>query len=280
MRGAVLLITRLLIDADLMAYMAAAGNQRDYDWGDGVTSTVSDLEPAKERLRSQIDEWMAACKADCFTICLSDDFNNFRKGIDPTYKSNRGTTERPELLYVLKDWLAASFPFDRRHYLEADDVMGILSTEPHDEKRIIVSQDKDMITIPGWLYRPFDETPVLRLVSVEEAERFHLFQTVTGDAVDFYPGCPGAGPAAATRALDDREGVVSHVHTFTRGPRKGEQETRWGPMVYPTVWQAIVSLYQKAGLTERHAIVQARLARILRNEDFDGSRAILWNPPT
>lgn len=273
-------ITRLLIDADLMAYMAAAANQQDYDWGDGVTSTTTDLEAAKERLRSQIDEWMDACKADAFTICLSDDFNNFRKGIDPTYKSNRGTVERPELLYILKDWLSGSYPHDRRRYLEADDVMGILSTEDHDEKRIIVSQDKDMITIPGWLYRPFDENPALRLVSVEEAERFHLFQTVTGDAVDGYPGCPGAGPKAAARAVDDREGVVSHVHTFTRGPRKGEQETRWGPKVYPTVWQAIVSLYQKAGLTERHAIVQARLARILRNEDFDGSRAILWNPPT
>lgn len=273
------MITRLLIDADLMAFMAAAGNQRSYDWGDGVTSTVSDLEPAKERLRSQIDDWMAACKADCFTICLSDDFNNFRKGVDPTYKSNRGTTERPELLYVLKDWLAASFPFDRRYFLEADDVMGILSTEPHNEKRIIVSQDKDMITIPGWLYRPFDDKPVLRLVSVEEAERFHLFQTVTGDAVDFYPGCPGAGPMAATKAVDDREGVASYVHTFTRGPRKGLEETRWVPKVYDTVWEAIVSLYEKAGLTEAHAIVQARLARILRNEDFDGSRAILWNPP-
>ena len=33
--------------------------------------------------------------------------------------------------------------------LEADDVLGILATEPSNEERIIVSIDKDLYQIPG-----------------------------------------------------------------------------------------------------------------------------------
>lgn len=270
--------THLLIDADLMAYRAAAGTQDEHDWGDTGFSVTTDIEAAKRQLRDQIDKWMAELGGDRFTICLSDDFNNFRKSIDSTYKQSRAEVERPLILYQLKDWLAERFPHDRRRTLEADDVMGILSTEPHSEARIIVSQDKDMKTIPGFLYRPFDEKPEVLDISREGADRFHLWQTITGDAVDFYPGCPGSGPAAADRVLDTLIGFEGYVHTFTRGPRKGTDEVRWAPKQFDTPWAALVSLFVKAGKTEADALVQARLARILRNEDWDGRRPILWSP--
>jgi DNA polymerase-1 len=46
------------------------------------------------------------------------------------------------------------------------------------------------------------------------------------------------------------------------------------------MWQAIVTTYEKAGLTEDDAIIQARCARILRYEDIDNEgEIILWTPP-
>lgn len=284
------LTTRLLIDADLMAYRAASGTQRTHDWGDGVISVQTDIEAAKRQLRDQIDKWMDELEADAFTICLSDDFRSFRKeDVDPTYKDLRSTVERPEVLYPLKDWLFERFPSERRNRLEADDVMGIRSTEPGTgESRIIVSQDKDMKTIPGLLYRPFTTrvlpsgrevaAPEMLDVTPEDADRFHLWQTITGDAVDGYPGAPGLGPKAADAILADNTGWESYQHEFSRGPRKGTSETRWKPKVFDTTWEAIVSAFQKVGGTGADALRQARLARILRWGDQRDFRPILWNP--
>jgi DNA polymerase-1 len=42
----------------------------------------------------------------------------------------------------------------------------------------------------------------------------------------------------------------------------------------------VVAAYEKAGLTEEDAIVQARVARILRYEEFNQKKeeVLLWNP--
>lgn len=262
-----------------MAYRAAAGTQTNFDWGDGVTSVKTDIEAAKRQLRQQIDKWMDELEGDTFTICLSDDFRSFRKeDVDPTYKATRADVERPEELYPLKSWLAERFPSDLRPRLEADDVMGILSTEPGTgETRIIVSQDKDMKTIPGLLYRPFEDKPDVQEITLEEADRFHLWQTLTGDAVDGYPGCPGVGQDRATRALKENLGWTAVTHELRAGPRKGQRITRWERETKATAWETVVSHYHRAGLTEADALRQARLARILRWGEWKG-RPILWNP--
>lgn len=272
---------RLLIDADIIAYMASAANQQTWDWGDtGGVSTAADLKAAKRQARDTIDGFMSKLDGDELVICLSDDFHNFRKEFFPAYKGNRKDVERPVHLYDLKAWFAEKYPTQSRPRLEADDVMGILATEPGTgEDRIIVSADKDMKTIPGLLYRPNEENPKVRSITLEEADRFHLWQTVCGDATDGYPGCPGAGPKAADKALDGMEGVKLHTTEISRGPRKGQLVHKWVPFTFPTCWRAICSLYEKAGLTEGDALVQARCARILRWGEWD-RRPILWNAPT
>lgn len=268
----------LLIDADIIAYQAAATNQTTHDWGDGNVSVTTDMAAAKDMVRQQIDRWVDELGASAFVLCLSDDLKNFRKGVDPTYKASRSKTERPELLYKLKDWMASSFPFDRRRTLEADDVLGILATEPHQGTRIIVSADKDLQTIPGLLYRPLGENPQVREITEAEADFYHLFQTLTGDATDNYPGCPGVGPVKAEAALRSLTGVLPVHREITRGARKGEIVTEYEPAEMDTPWDVVVSLFIKAGLTAQDALVQARLARILRASDYDGKRPILWTP--
>jgi DNA polymerase-1 len=267
----------LLLDADIIAYQAAAVNETNIDWGDGVTSHDADLDAAKDTAAFTIQGIKERLEADAVIVCLSDDFDNFRKRIEPTYKANR-KSERPSLLYQLKDWLAACYDTARRPGLEADDVMGIMATEPHDGRRIIVSADKDMLTIPGFLYRPHLPDARVQHVTEAEADRYHLFQTLTGDATDGYPGCPGVGPVVAARALNTLTGVESYEHTFASGPRKGTSETRWRPALKRTKWEVVLSLFEKAGLGAPHAVKQARLARILRHTDWDGTAPILWKP--
>jgi DNA polymerase-1 len=274
----------LLLDADLLAYRATSANQRSYDWnGDGTQSVAADEEAARRLAEEEIVKLADRLKADDIIVCLSDDFNSFRKDrVDPTYKAARGDVERPVHLYDLKEWLAETYETVRWTALEADDVMGILATDPNrTDERIIVSADKDMKTIPGKLYRPQDqyggEKPRIREISVEDADWFHLWQTIVGDVTDGYPGLPGAGPIAAQELLTGL-GWEDYEHVLKGGPRKGQPETRWRRVEMP-VWAAIVSAYCKAGLTEADAIKQARLARILRYEEWDGRTPRLWSPP-
>jgi len=267
----------LLIDADILAYEASAATETKYAWDDGEVSTVADEAAAQDFARKTLTTLVDTLQADDFVICLSDDFNNFRKTVSPTYKGNR-TGERPVHLYDIKDWLRQNYPFRLIPHLEADDVMGIMATDPAaTDERIIVSADKDMQTIPGLLYRPHEARPKLRHITPEEADRYHLYQTLIGDSTDGYPGCPGIGPVRAEELLDGGLRFVKVEKEVTRGPNKGQIRVTWELEPSPSPWATVVSCYEKAGLTEKDALVQARLAKILRHEDFDG-RVKPWVP--
>jgi DNA polymerase-1 len=280
LRGGRACISRtLLIDADIIAYQAAASNEQRVDWGDGVVSVSADFEAAKKDAKDTLDNLVSLLDATDLIVCLSDDVTNWRKDVYPLYKTNRAETVRPQHLYDMKDWLAEAYTVDRRPRLEADDVMGILSTEPHKGERIIVSADKDMQTVPGLLFNP-NKDKFVRTIEPEEAERFMLWQGLTGDQTDGYPGCPGVGPKGADEVLDYRF-WFQWAREFKRGPRKGQIVMEWDYRDDgdESRWDRIVAAYTKAGLTEADAVIQVNLARILKHGDMDGNRIIPWAPP-
>lgn len=251
----------LLIDADLIAYIASAATQKSYDFGGDEVSVWHDLEEAKVVADEAIQKIIRRLDPDDAILCFSDDFNSFRKDrIDPSYKGNR-VSARPEELYPLKDWLRDTYDAAHRPALEADDVMGIIATDPNrTDQRIIVSADKDMMTIPGLLYRPHLDNdrrkpPPLLDITPLEATRFHFWQTITGDTTDGYPGAPGVGKLSPYA-----EDVLF---------AESEEEA----------WEEVLGAFASVGLDEEAAVIQARLARILHYQDYDGSSPILWNPP-
>ena len=250
--------TTLLIDADILAYNVAAANQHTYRFGADASDVAVDLgkiEAAYELVERKVAALVYQLKASEVIICLSCPSRDcFRRDILPSYKSNRSSAVRPVQLQAVKDYLARVYDSELWKGLEADDVMGILSTEPHEGKRIIVSEDKDMQTIEGWLFNPRKDSKA-KYITKEHAHRFHMLQTLMGDAVDGYGGCRGIGKIKANRLLDS----VSPVD--------------W--------WSMIVGTYETAGLTEEHALVQARVARILRHVDrgtYPFKQPILWSP--
>lgn len=255
----------LLVDADIVAYKAAVRHQEEYDWGDGP-SIVADMDEATESIKRFVGWLQNELEPDEIIMCLSDDIHSFRKEmVDRTYKAPRGEVERPVILYDLKEWIAENYRFYRKPTLEADDVMGILSTHPKviPGKKIIVSEDKDMRTIPGWLFNPDKyTTPVL--ISEQDADWFWLWQTLTGDVTDGYSGCPGVGPVVA----DDELNEAIYTAADEGIPYLWE------------LWDTVVSIYKWKGLTEEDALRQARMARILRFTDYNPKTGvpILWEP--
>ena len=177
-------MTKLLIDADLYLFRACAAAEEETDWGDDIWSLWTDLGDAKEVFNNTINEITTTLNSTDLVLCLSDK-NNFRKKIDPTYKSNRKKARKPLGYVAMVEWAKNQHPYFSKPDLEADDCMGIMATMPVNKgKCIIVSDDKDMKTIPAKLYRPLSGERID--VSEADAMKFFLKQVLTGDQADGY----------------------------------------------------------------------------------------------
>lgn len=270
----------LLIDADILAFKTCAALETAVDWGDGYWTWHVNEEDVKQAILEQIDTLSENLDAVSFDLCLSDT-SNFRYDILPTYKGNRKGTKRPLLLKHIRQWMIDELLAVVWPGLEGDDVLGILATQDswaRGKEKVIVSLDKDMKTIPCLYYR--DEETGLIKITKKDADEWHLIQTLAGDVTDGYGGCPGIGMERATKAIKEPTVLVPFEHVITRGPRKGESETRYTEEPTFDLWAAVVSRYEAAGLSEEEALTQARVARILRASDFDFEfkRPIPWSP--
>lgn len=263
--------TTLLIDADIVAFKIASTAQKTFKFEDEngeviEAVSVDDWEETAPRLDALMAEYLVTTKADDLIICLScPTEEGWRIGIYPEYKANRDYSKRPVYLSACKDYLAEKYRSYRKPTMEADDIMGILSTHPTlvPGKRIIVSEDKDMQTIPGWLWNPAKDTKP-RLIDEHHANYFHLYQALIGDTTDGYKGCPGIGPKKAEPILEAHCHETKHDSGFD----------------VEGAWESIVATYEKKGLTEEDALLQARLARICRAGDYDFKKGEvkLWKP--
>nr|WP_274017752.1 exonuclease [Vibrio parahaemolyticus] len=272
-----------LFDLDIFAFQANATAMEEVflQNGDEYIGLMTNMTQAFDSVVSRIDEIRKQLKLDKVVMCLTDD-HNWRKDVLPTYKSNRKDVRKPVGLAELKRRLGEHYETYLRPSLEADDVMGILATwkgfHP-DYRKIVISEDKDMKTLPVWLYNPAkDFEPWFN--SEEDADFFHLCQTLAGDVTDGYSGCPSIGMDTAKQLLKDQIMFEQYDHVFKSGARKGTTESRWRKVESPSAWDTVVSCYRKAGLSEECALQQARVARICRASDYDfkNKEVKLWLP--
>jgi DNA polymerase-1 len=103
-----------------------------------------------------------------------------------------------------------------------------------------------MRQIAGKLY-DFNETVD---ITPEEGAKWHLIQTLAGDNTDGYSGVPGIGVKRAEQ--------IFKLKGYT--------------------WKAVVETFEEKGMTEKDALTNARLARILTVDDYDSEKKepILW----
>ncbi|WP_448955713.1 hypothetical protein [Labrys neptuniae] len=252
----------LLIDADVVAYNAAFGCEKAIEWEPGYWTWNVDFNDVVQEFDAEVARMMDTLKADEFKLCLTDSEGNFRLDVLPSYKGSRARVRKPIVLKHFKQWLIDERQAYFRPRLEGDDVMGILATWPRLKgEKVIVSIDKDMKTIPGKFIRWGTEDAKVVEISEAEADYWHLYQTLTGDVTDGYKGCPKVGPKAAEKLI-----------SF---PCAGN-----GDMWRKHMWEAVVDAFRKAGLGEGEALIQARVARILRATDynFEKKEPILWEP--
>ncbi len=248
----------LLIDGDLYAYVEAITEEQVVQWEGkpGLFTLHSNVEPAEARFNSLIIRLKKVLEADKVIVAFSDpDQRNWRVDLWPKYKAHRRRIGmRKPICYqaliqrIKERWQPAFFP-----RLEGDDVLGWLAGNPNIKgEKIIVSIDKDMHTIPGVSIYNTGTEELTPPHSVETADYHHMLQTLVGDVSDGYPGCPGVGKVSAPKLLANTKNM----------------------------WSAVHAAYLKKDKTEEDALMQARLARILRFEDYDIKKGEvkLWHP--
>lgn len=244
--------TRLLIDGDILTYRTCWAVQNEVTWDDNIVTTATNLKELESQAVSSVEYWKKKFEVsdrEHTTICFSDRSNNFRRKIFPEYKANRKGSTKPLGYNHLEDYLKKAYNSFVLDNCEADDALGVLATGEK-SRNIILSIDKDMMTIPCEYFNMDSE----ELMEIDEtlADYMFFYQTLTGDPVDNYKGCPGIGKKKAHDLL--KENGVS--------------------------WKTVVDAFKKVGYNEEDALVQARVARILRYEDYDLGKGevILWQP--
>lgn len=245
-------MTSLLLDADIVAFKAASSCERATDWGDGLWTLHSFEHEAVDYCLNYFAHLKKTLGEGELVLFLTAE-NNWRKEILPTYKANRKGKRKPMLLMYLREWMKTQFNAVIMDGLEADDLLGITATASV-EDNIIISEDKDLRTIPAQLFNPAKDTKP-RLISEFEADYQHMFQTLTGDSTDGYSGLVSCGPVGARKILAECKTTAD-------------------------LWDATLAAFKKQKLSEEVALTQARVARICRVADFDFStgKVIPWTP--
>ena len=243
--------TKLLIDADVLAFEAAVVAEESIEWKDEMWTVHADMALAKARVVNRVEEFKDLMKTNKVIMCLTDRAN-FRRILNPDYKANRSKSRLPIILRQVKQWIIDELHGEMWPNLEADDVISILATDKEmDEETIIISIDKDFKTVPGIFY-DYNKGEYHQ-PSEEEADNYHLVQAIAGDHTDGYSGVPGIGITRAQRLLE-KDGYT---------------------------WETVTACYEKAGLTEQDALMNAWMARLLRAENYSfrtNTIKKLWTP--
>jgi len=243
----------ILIDADILCFTSAIVGCNKVDWGDGIVTEEYDLGKATAVLSYQVAHIIAKVREHFYrtedykvTMCLSHS-KNFRKTLNPLYKSNR-TAPKPKLLSDVRAFVESKYDCECWENLEADDVLCILGESL--DNTCVCSIDKDLLTtrnttVYNWKRETFEVT------DPQTALWHHYYQTLKGDSVDGFGGAKGIGDKKARLALE--AGVT---------------------------WENIVSIYESKGQTEEEALLMARMAKLLTPELYDrhSGEVKLWVP--
>lgn len=267
----------LIIDADSLLYEAASVNESTFNFSEDNQVVVLDEEGARKSLDEAIEKLKDNTKCSKIQLYLTGK-TNFRYDILPTYKHNRKDLPKPQLLPMLKEYAVTKYGAKITTKIEADDACSIhLSNDPINN--ILAHIDKDLNQVEGEHYNWRKD---LRYeLSYAQGQRVFFTQVLTGDSTDGYGGCKGIGKKKAEEILNE--------YLKWSISLEGNKIVKKA-LPCKDIWEAILSWYMKPyydkceGDIDNYfmyanddAIVQARVARMLRVDEFKGGKPILWS---
>ncbi|ATS93690.1 exonuclease [Pectobacterium phage DU_PP_II] len=280
----------LVMDGDWMVFQAMSAAEYDASWDEEIWMRCCDHAKAREILEGTIASYAsrkAAWKGAPIILAFTDKVNWRKELVDPTYKENRKATKKPVGYFEFVDALYENPKYlcVREDNLEGDDCMGIIGSNPlqfEADKAVLVSCDKDFKTIPDCDFLWCTTGNILKQ-TLESADYWHMYQTMKGDITDGYSGIPQCGETFVEEFLKEPYMVEPVTSILKSGKNKGQEVTRWEKRPKEDsegLWDCIVSIAAKAGMSPEDVLKQAQMARILRATDYniETKEITLWTP--
>lgn len=212
-----------LIDADVYAYSCGFATQKTLQgvFGDEPYVDAEPVEHALALVKGSLAKLERILKEigygeSHYYLTGKDNFRIAVAQVAP-YKGNR-VQEKPVHYQAIRDYIKKKYGASVEDGWEADDAIASVSHSlGHDPAScLIVSQDKDLLTVPGILYNPrkdkiYSTSPAMALIR-------EYRQILTGDTADNIPGCYKIGPVKAKKiipkGLTEKEGRVRLIKAF------------------------------------------------------------------
>ncbi len=188
---------KAIIDIDSYLYRASMMCEELVTKDGVVYTTQYNTNKAMQYLTDIADSIMKATKTSEYVFVTSNNKTNFRKIINPLYKSNRKKQAIPIMLSVVKDLIFKKFPVGFIPHLEADDTCRVIYET---DGGIVVSIDKDLRTFPCKIYNP--DKDKMEVVSDKQADSNFKRQLIMGDTCDGYNGLKGYGVKTTDKLLE------------------------------------------------------------------------------
>ena len=146
----------LLIDADMLLFRIMTGCEIEVEASPDVWCRWAPLDEVRSQFAERIDEAREMTNSDCFHFCWTGN-SMFRRRLYPEYKQNRAGKLKPIGWKPMKAELLQEMCSLQHDEIEADDWLGILSTNPEwvEGEAIIMSGDKDLDQIAGLHWWPW-----------------------------------------------------------------------------------------------------------------------------
>jgi len=197
-------VSLALVDADVICYRAAYATTGKpvYEAFDVVDQLMSHI--ISETVHFETD--------DCFKVYLTGKGNHrYNIAVTAEYKGNRKGKPKPENLQPARDYVIENYNTFVTAGCEADDAIAIDTVGRDPNETVIVSVDKDFMTVPCWMYNFV--TGEWHFSEPWEALVFFYTQILTGDAADHIKGIDRVGPVKAAKIL---EGATSEQDLYKR----------------------------------------------------------------
>ncbi len=172
-----------VFDADFLPYYCCHNKK------DNVEKTYDECTNLVDSFINNINN---SCNSDYYCGFITKG-KCFRYDINPSYKANRKYLNPPKYLNEVKEYLQSAHNFTYLEGYEADDLLLSFERQYSHFKSILVSPDKDILTIGKSVYNP-------RLNAYSENGPYNAAEAfwrsmVVGDPADGIKGIPGKGKA-------------------------------------------------------------------------------------
>lgn len=159
------------------------------------------VENALSNVKQVMQSVLKLLDADEYKVVISSNTPTFRDKLAriKPYKGNRKDNDKPIHYEACREYLIDMWNAEPCFGIEADDACGIHQTKY--DTSVIVSNDKDLLQIPGMHLNWTKEDPKVSYVNPEEALYNKYIQVLSGDATDNIEGIPGLGDAGAAKML-------------------------------------------------------------------------------